>query len=357
MTTRLRSMLTRIALGLPVGFVAACGCPKISRTETRRTDVSHPPAGTYRLLECATSTTLGHHDCRYEDEPRGATLWLVLPCPEDQCEPPEVLDAAALAAFAGRCEADRCAYTAGDRQVIVARVAPGFDDGAVDHECALEADGTELVCWEVRNATCRAGRLPPGAVHGRARVPDDADRAHLVRQAILEAGSVPAFEAIARELALHGAPPAMIRAARSAADDERRHAAQIARLAATHVRVAVTTPPPRSLRDLALDNAREGCGREVYGALEAYVQGQRATSPAARATFAALARDEARHALLSFAIDDWARARLGARSGHHLDDARAEALATLAPAHESAALGLPDAEGAARIAAVAAQKN
>lgn len=181
----------------------------------------------------------------------------------------------------------------------------------------------------------------------------------LARSAHLEAASVPAFLELARELELHGAPPALARAARRSAVDEIRHARAIGALAR---RFGAAPPPverartaPRSLVELARDNAVEGCARETYAALVAVHQSRTARDPFVASTYAGIARDESRHALLSAAIDAWAADRLGVRRARSVDESRREALAELASGVEEgrgarAVLGLPDAERAHALA-------
>src|SRR5207244_2173225 len=122
----------------------------------------------------------------------------------------------------------------------------------------------------------------------------------------LEAASVPAFLLLARDLVVHGAPPALVQAALVAADDEVRHAATMAVLARAHgatpPAVELTPTPVRELRALALDNAIEGCVREAFAAACAAHQAGAAADPALRTALAAIAVDEARHAALAFAL-------------------------------------------------------
>lgn len=196
-----------------------------------------------------------------------------------------------------------------------------------------------------------AGRLPSALLAARPRVASSEVAAWLAETARLEAAAIDAFEDLAVELTLHDAPRTLVAWARTAAADERRHAGSVARLAhragARPADVQRAEHAPRSLRDVALDNAAEGCVREAFGAITAAVQASEAQSTAVRATFAAIAREEASHALFSIALDDWARARLGGRA---LADVRHEARARLARDLEAeasplvrAALGLPDA--------------
>src|SRR5439155_17831135 len=83
----------------------------------------------------------------------------------------------------------------------------------------------------------------------------------------------------------------------------------------------------RSLEGIAVDNAVEGCVRETYGALVATYQAENAKDAAVRAAMKRIAREEIRHAALSWQLDGWlagrldraarervARAKLGARA-------------------------------------------
>jgi hypothetical protein len=60
-------------------------------------------------------------------------------------------------------------------------------------------------------------------------------------------------------------------------------------------------PPARSLEELAVENAVEGCVRETYGALTAIWQARTAKDPSVAAAVRRIARDETRHAALSWA--------------------------------------------------------
>ncbi|MEM9190389.1 MAG: hypothetical protein AAGF12_14485 [Myxococcota bacterium] len=67
----------------------------------------------------------------------------------------------------------------------------------------------------------------------------------------------------------------------------------------------VEARPLRSLFEIALDNACEGCVRETYGALTGHVQALRAVDPEIRRAMAMVAEDETRHAELSWEIHQW----------------------------------------------------
>jgi hypothetical protein len=132
----------------------------------------------------------------------------------------------------------------------------------------------------------------------------------------LEAASVPAFERLMRELEAHGAPASLRNAARRAARDEVRHARTITALAeeagARVPQVRVAPFEERSLEAIATENAVEGCVRETFGAAVAAVQAKRASHRGLRAAMRRIARDEAQHAQLSWAVADWIDAKLDA---------------------------------------------
>lgn len=125
----------------------------------------------------------------------------------------------------------------------------------------------------------------------------------------LEAAAVDAFERLATELIAHGAPETLVTAARKAADDERRHARVMSKLAAAHG----GCPPPkasspnhvRPLFAIALENAVEGCARETFGAVLALHQATHAPDAQLQRAMRGIASDEARHAELSWKVAAW----------------------------------------------------
>jgi hypothetical protein len=149
----------------------------------------------------------------------------------------------------------------------------------------------------------------------------------------LEAASVGAFLSFARELAAHGAPAELSWRARQAALDEVRHARRVARLARRfggRPRFApATSAPPRSLEATLIDNAVEGCVRETYAALVARHQGLCAGNAHVRREYAQIARDEARHASLSWDAARWGESRLPAPARARIARARAQAASEL----------------------------
>ena len=178
-----------------------------------------------------------------------------------------------------------------------------------------------------------AGRKPGGLeaaqVKGRCAVGN-----YFAATAHLEAASVDAFSQLAAELSRHRAPQHLVRAAKRAGRDEVRHARTLAALARHHggvvPQVCVRPIPPRSLEELAIENAVEGCVRETFSALVATWQARAAQPPAVCRAFAGIAKDETRHADLAWAIDGWARSRISNRARKHVDEQRTLAVQTLA---------------------------
>ncbi len=203
-------------------------------------------------------------------------------------------------------------------------------EGSIEILERKEVDRKEGVC---------AGRRPAGLV---LTEPGLAPRggaaaevgAWFARVSQLEAASVHAFRVLHDELAHHGAPRSLLRAAKRAARDEIRHAAATARVARRHgvsvPPVHVTRGPVRSLLAIARENATEGCVRETYGAVEASLQASRARDPEIAQLLARIARDELRHAELAWRVASWLRRRLTAGERADVASAVREAASELA---------------------------
>ena len=150
---------------------------------------------------------------------------------------------------------------------------------------------------------CVGGRLPPGQ-HSLSGI-DGSAGSWLARMAELETGAVRAFEHLAHELDAHGLADFATHALDAAAD-EVRHAEAITRLALSAGHCphghAVRPTPVRSLLEVALDNAAEGCGRELIGAEINARQASTASNAQVRATMAAITPDERAHGALSLEL-------------------------------------------------------
>jgi len=194
--------------------------------------------------------------------------------------------------------------------------------------CVVSDDARTLAC----NGTAErcgpqpCGRLPAGLLGSYARREDSALGRHLASAAHLEGAAVLAFEALEQELRAHRAPPSLVARARAAQDDEKRHHSSMSRLARRYralvPAVEAERVPVRTLREIALENAVEGCVRETYGAAVAAYQAEWALDPLAREAMQAIAVDEAEHASLGWAVDEWIRPKLSRSMREELEEAR-----------------------------------
>jgi len=209
-------------------------------------------------------------------------------------------------------------------------------------------------------SSCLVGRRPAGLCTPLAFDVSSAG-AYFASMARLEAASVDAFRILRDELRAYGAPKKLVQAAARAARDEVRHARSTGALArrfgARFDVAAVARGPLRSIQAMALENAVEGCVRETYGALVATWQARAARDPLVRAVMTRIARDETRHAALSWQVGRWLETRLEHRAKQQVEVARQtavrELLASLANDAESSfadVVGLPGPARAAQLA-------
>jgi hypothetical protein len=255
------------------------------------------------------------------------------------CPPPYLVDASIYVPVDGGADdmAVQCAVLC--RQYAVAQAAI--------QSCQLEivdAGVAHVACVFPETTAC-GGRRPAELV--RAIGEGDGVGRWLAEAAQLEAASVPAFEILARELAAHDAPAALVERALASADDERRHAHIMTTLACAHGAtpgpVRVIASVPRDLEAIARENAVEGLVREAYGARVAID--------------ATIGADEGRHAALAADVHEWIRPRLPYAARLRVDEARAAARAALVaecaielPRAVRDVLGLPDATRAVALA-------
>lgn len=149
----------------------------------------------------------------------------------------------------------------------------------------------------------------------------------------LESAAVAAFMQLADELKAHGAPQHLIEGALNAAAEEIGHAKATFELAVK----GGNLPRPidfiprggRSLVEIAIENAAEGCVRELFGAACAHLQAQQARDPKIRATWQRIASEETTHAEWSLALDAWLRDQLTDSERRSVAEARRGAVADL----------------------------
>jgi hypothetical protein len=257
----------------------------------------------------------------------------------------------------------RCQASSSDCTPLCAHFA--FSPSLIK-SCTLVTGDAGLAVRIVETAGC-GGRCPEGLAVPASGIAGDPLGAWLAASAHLEAASIDAFEILAAELAAHRAPPALIRAARAATADERRHADAIGRLAvgrgATPPAAHVNRGPIRDIEAVARENAVEGCVRETYAALLACRQARAATDPAIRGAMTGIARDETRHAALAWVVDGWSQSLLAPAARRRVREARREAIEDLLDAplaglsrDARAQAGLPGEEEEARLAGALAAR-
>jgi hypothetical protein len=216
-----------------------------------------------------------------------------------------------------------------------------------------------LVSKEIlRPGNCAIGRRPPGLCPERDGPARSETGAYLARVAQLEHASIYAFYQLIQELRAHQAPEELRLMALDAMLDEVRHARDMRTLArdfgAETVWAQVKQTALRSLLEIAIDNAREGCVRETFGALLATYQAECAQDGRVQRAMAQIAEDETRHAMLSWKLKAWFSSLLSERERAQVSEAEAQAQAELAselevelPESLRRALGLPSADVAA----------
>jgi len=198
--------------------------------------------------------------------------------------------------------------------------AAGPGEGQVGVSCKIE--GVQAYCEGRRHASWGRRETPVGT--------DLAGR-WLADAAANEAASVQSFRCLVRELRGCGLRSRV--ALRRAAQQEIGHARLLDRLAAARgsmrPKQSYHFGKARSLFEVALENAREGCVAETYAGLVALHQAQTARDPQVRRAFASIARDESEHAELAWALHAELRAKLTKGGRRRLDEALEAALTAL----------------------------
>jgi len=297
---------------------------------------------------------------------------VIPPCPSRQQRTlPVVSDSTGAGSVDGGIEdlIARCQASAADCIPLCERVLRDWSGGGGQsvHECELVMDNGGFAVNVDYTPVCGSGRRPEGLAASTPTGRGSALGVWLAASAHLEAASIDAFAILAGELETHGSPRALVRAARAAAGDERRHARVMGRLAVRHgakpPAVRLTRSPIRDIETIARENAVEGCVRETLGALVAWRQAGAAGDPAVRAAMGGIAGDETRHAALSWAIDAWSPALLTPAARRRVREARHEAIAALlaAPSRGPSAIlreqaGLPGEEELVSVARLLADE-
>jgi len=208
------------------------------------------------------------------------------------------------------------------------KAALGLPDAGADADAGVPCpDGNQTIVCDF--SACPGGRNVAPFVAPRRRPENGAE--HFTQMAQLERVSVFAFRRLGGELALLGAPDALVAAAAHAAIEEEGHAKRMQELATAYGATDATAEPqtsdwsPRSLFEIALENATEGCVRESYGAVVAAYAARHAHAAHVRRVMDHIARDEAGHASWSWDLHAWALTKLSAAEQTLVADAMARA--------------------------------
>jgi hypothetical protein len=219
-------------------------------------------------------------------------------------------------------------------------------------EVSESGSTTKTETEKLGDSGCAVGRRPEGLCPIDRRVAAGTLGAHFAEIAHLEAASVYAFERLARELVSFGAPRNLVARAASSALEEVQHARVMGAFARSYgaepYQVRIANLPARSLYQLALENAVEGCIHETYGALIAHHQAAHAAAPALRSAMRTIARDETNHAELAWQIAAWVTPHLTETQRTELRQAQTQALLSLSQARPAlpplaaASIGIPN---------------
>lgn len=318
-------ILVGMVLGSSASAVACSGA-------NQGGDASYgPPTSTFcKQLE----TPAGANDCR---RPYCTGEKTVTVASEDLCawekrfiQSYAPLDCAAWCGTAADSDGLGCAFPDEDMQRLQ-QARNGADSTTCPY--AAKVQRQDVVCRLIGQTDGRncavEGRRPAGwsATGGDGT---NAIGVYFASCAELEAVSVDAFRELASELAFHGAPRALVERCERAAREEIVHASLVGDLARRFgsAMPAISRAPrtaPRPLVDIAVENAVEGCVRELFGAAQARVRASCARDAEIRAVMARIADDEARHADLSAAIGAYLDERLTVAERARVRAAMAEA--------------------------------
>ncbi|MBM74796.1 MAG: hypothetical protein CMK59_05305 [Proteobacteria bacterium] len=179
------------------------------------------------------------------------------------------------------------------------------DDAPID-------GGAEVTCTVMIQPYCE-GRFHD-CVPKPLPVEGSKDDQWLLRAAQSERASVQSFLLLAQELKNHGAPNFLITRLQQAAKEEIEHARMMQRLCQERglslPPLSEAAPQQRSLLEIAIENAVEGCVHERYAALQAHYQAYHVEDERLRVYFSKIAREETEHTALADDIHTWLMSRL-----------------------------------------------
>lgn len=172
----------------------------------------------------------------------------------------------------------------------------------------LEGAARRLLGWQ-------DARLPRPDLAGLSAQERRLLAVHWARIGAAEYASIAGFQRFSMDLMACGAPPELMVRAQRAALDELRHARLAFTLASAFAGTPIgpgaldlpaAVPIHRSLTELAVATALEGCTAETLSACLLAEAIQHATDPAVTAALTQMRRDEDRHAALAWQTLQWA---------------------------------------------------
>ena len=177
------------------------------------------------------------------------------------------------------------------------------------------------------------GRMPAGLqVHPQTAASELGN--YFADMAAMETAAITAFRYLVRELTAYQAPANLIQLAQTAVKEETRHAHMAGLLSqACDTAVPVVEVADfqlRSLFEIALENAIEGCVNETFAAACGLWQEQQAEFSVFRQVIGHIAEEEIGHAALSWSIHEWAMPQLTLAQQAHIRQAQAEAVDSVA---------------------------
>lgn len=185
----------------------------------------------------------------------------------------------------------------------------------------------------VHSGSFHEGRRPTGLVDSAPIPIGSTDGDLFAAMSLNAAAAVIAYRQLGRELGALGAPRSLRDRVRRAAWDSIRHTrfadGLALRFGSEPERPMIDTQRPRTLAELARDNAVEGCVREAWSAALALWQAEYALAPIVREAMRDFAHDKMRHAQLAWDIHRWAIGRIQESEVVAVDEACRRAIARI----------------------------
>jgi hypothetical protein len=183
---------------------------------------------------------------------------------------------------------------------------------------------------------------------------------YLADMTAMETAAITAFYNLSLELEAYDAPADLIARARQAVLEETRHSEMAALLAASFdaemPEVTVDDFCLRSLYEIAIENAVEGCVNETFAAACGLWQSEYAQLYVFRKVIGHITEEEMGHAALSWEIHQWIMPQLSEAQQEQIRLAQAEAVDSLVSDFKQEsnpvlqqAFGLPTKDDAARL--------